>query len=382
MTLHDETAPRYEFGANWQKFVSESLTPERLQQARGHLLQRLQRADLAGLSFLDIGCGSGVHSLAALLSGARSIVSFDFDAAAVATTRQLWEQAGRPVHWTIQQGSILDRAFVQTLPLSDIVYAWGSLHHTGAMWDAIDQAVSRLTPDGVFYTALYASEMYVNPGTGVWKRIKQQYNASGPQRRRWLEWWCAWRFHVLPDLVRLRNPLQSLQRLRSGRGMEFWTDIRDWLGGWPMEFAAVPDTLAYLRERHDCRIVNLATGEGCAEYLFCPAGAHNWWQAVLATRPREPLPAAIQPVRGCAWQVAIPQLQADADDARHPRRSRWYLHEDGEPLTVQHATPRHIARYGGGRFRHWEDGVLFSTSDNSDPRSNGRCYELIRMESV
>lgn len=380
MTSLEDTTLRYEFGDNWQRFVSESLTAERLQQSQTHLLTRLQRPHLQELSFLDIGCGSGLHSLAAFLAGARSIVSFDYDPAAVATTRQMWKRAGQPDHWIVQQGSILDAAFVASLPVSDVVYAWGSLHHTGAMWPAVDLAVSRLAPDGVFYTALYASEVYVNPGTEYWKAVKRRYNAAGPRQRRLLEWWCAWRFHLLPELVRLRNPLRSFQKLASGRGMEFWTDIRDWLGGWPMEFAGVRETIDYLQQQHNCRLVNIATGDGCAEYLFCRSSAQNWWTDRLASRPVVSLTPPIRHITGRAYAVDLPELASEADDAADPRRSRWFLHEDGTPLSVQHASPRHIARYGAGRFRHWEQTLTFSTSDNTDPRTNQRQYELIRLE--
>lgn len=83
---------------------------------------------LSGLSFLDIGCGSGLSSLAAWRAGASPIVSFDYDPHSVAATRELHRQAGSPQNWTIMQGDALNTDFLRSLPPVDIVYSWGVLH--------------------------------------------------------------------------------------------------------------------------------------------------------------------------------------------------------------------------------------------------------------
>ena len=92
------------------------------------------------MTFLDVGCGSGLHSPAALTAGAKRIVSFDLDSDSVETSRRLWELVGKPKNWVICQGSILDHEFVTTLEPADIVYSWGVLHHTGDMWTALRYA--------------------------------------------------------------------------------------------------------------------------------------------------------------------------------------------------------------------------------------------------
>jgi 2-polyprenyl-6-hydroxyphenyl methylase/3-demethylubiquinone-9 3-methyltransferase len=57
--------------------------------------------------------------------------------------------------WQIMQGSVLDSAFMQQLPMADVVYSWGVLHHTGAMWPAIDAAAACVQADGLFAIAIY-----------------------------------------------------------------------------------------------------------------------------------------------------------------------------------------------------------------------------------
>ncbi len=125
----------FSFGRNWQDFVKRYLNPERETMATASLLEFLERKDLKDLSFLDIGCGSGLFSLAAYRLGAKRIVSVDVDPFAVECTTRLRQAIGSPKNWSILNGLILDRSCVAKLEPADIVYvwAWGSLHHTGAM---------------------------------------------------------------------------------------------------------------------------------------------------------------------------------------------------------------------------------------------------------
>ena len=88
------------------------------------------------LHFLDIGSGSGIHSLAALRLGAE-VTSFDYDADSVACTAEVRGRFGAGEKWRVEQGSALDAAYVESLGKFDVVYSWGVLHHTGAMWAGV-----------------------------------------------------------------------------------------------------------------------------------------------------------------------------------------------------------------------------------------------------
>jgi hypothetical protein len=52
------------------------------------------------------------------------------------------------------------------------------------------------------------------------------------------------------------------------------------------------------------------------------------------------------------------------------------LFENGVPLTCPHSFHDDIRSLGGGRFCHYGYYIYFSTSDNSDPRTNGRTYSF------
>ena len=75
---------RFEFGKNWSRFLS-LLDDTRIREAEESLRQMLGVESLSGLSFVDIGSGSGLFSLAARRLGAR-VHSFDYDPNSVACT--------------------------------------------------------------------------------------------------------------------------------------------------------------------------------------------------------------------------------------------------------------------------------------------------------
>src|SRR5574340_153449 len=112
---------RFGFGKNWAKFVEKHFNEEVLQKSKTDLLNFLKLEDLNGKIFLDIGCGSGLSSLAAYKAGAERICTFDYDPDSVMTTSKLKKWIGNPESWEVSQGSMLDDSYYARLEQADIV---------------------------------------------------------------------------------------------------------------------------------------------------------------------------------------------------------------------------------------------------------------------
>lgn len=263
MPSADDT--RYEFGENWTRFVNRNLNEERIQVAQKHLLDFMGRDDLKGLDFLDIGCGSGIHSLGAHLSGAGKIHSLDYDPNSVGATTMVREKVGNPDNWHVERGDVLDRAYIDSLGKWNFVYSWGVLHHTGDVWGAIDNAQSTVAPGGLFYVALYAEDVQTDPE--FWLRVKKEYNEAGALKRWRMEWWYVWVYIMNRRIWKLPELVRRIVRHRLTRGMSMFADIRDWLGGWPMEFTKDKDVETFLAER-GFKMTKIDAGEACTEFLF------------------------------------------------------------------------------------------------------------------
>src|SRR5436190_12394886 len=122
---NDTTSMRYAFGKNWAEFIEKKFSQSVVDDSRQHLAQFIRLETLKDLSFVDIGCGSGLHSLAAYQMQAGRVFSFDYDSDSVETTKKIHEYAGAPPNWGIEQGSVLDKDYMESLPKFDIVYSWG-----------------------------------------------------------------------------------------------------------------------------------------------------------------------------------------------------------------------------------------------------------------
>ncbi|MGH9469401.1 MAG: class I SAM-dependent methyltransferase [Terriglobia bacterium] len=259
----------FSFGRNWQRFIEQSLDANRERIAMNSITEFLELPDLEGQSFLDVGCGSGLFSLGALRLGARRITSFDVDPFSVRCCEELKRRAGDPAHWQVLHGSVLDEAFLAQVEKASVVYAWGSLHHTGEMWRAIRNAASLVDSRGLLYMAIY-NKVLGRKGSEFWLRVKKIYNRSSVVGKRALEAAHFFRNGLLRKLASFENPMTLFTQYSKDRGMSYWTDVRDWLGGYPYEFASVDEIFRYGTRDLGMNLVNLrATNTlGTNEFLF------------------------------------------------------------------------------------------------------------------
>jgi SAM-dependent methyltransferase len=249
-------------------------------------------AGLQGRRFLDIGSGSGLFSLAAYRLGAE-VTSFDYDADSVGCTQELRRREhASESRWQVEQGSVLDADYLASLGTYDVVYSWGVLHHTGQMWTAIDLASQRVAEQGTLWIALYNDQ-------GVWSRVWAGVKQLYVRLPSWLRPvyvvvvgfpWASTRVmakltarvlqlgfqglnggKVPPPMADRKAGLMASQRVR---GMHWWYDLVDWIGGFPFEVAKPDDVVAFLRDRGFVleQITTCGGNLGCNEFVFRRAG--------------------------------------------------------------------------------------------------------------
>ena len=261
---------RFSFGDNWLRYL-KVLDDRRIERAIDSLKSMLEVDDLRGKSFLDIGSGSGVFSLAARRLGAR-VVSFDYDPRAVACTQEVKRRYfDKDGEWRVLTGSALDEGFLASLGRFDVVYSWGVLHHTGNMWAALANVERNVAEGGKLFISLANDQ---GGPSKRWTSVKRMYNRCRALKSA---------FAVLVYLpLELRRFLASLARGRphayfsyvlnygENRGMSWWRDNIDWIGGYPFQVSKPEEILDFYRSRNYIllRMKTFGPGHGCNEYVF------------------------------------------------------------------------------------------------------------------
>ena len=266
-----ESGVRFEFGKNWSAFLSV-LDDERIVKAEESLKEMLECDSLEGTSFLDIGSGSGLFSLAAIRLGAK-VHSFDFDSSSFACTQELRNRYfPNDSTWRVEQGSALDTDYVTSLGKFDTVYSWGVLHHTGEMWRALENAVIPTKPGGKLFIAIYND---TGSQAKRWHWIKKTY-CRLPRMLKTPFTVAA----ILPDegksflksIITLKPMayIRSWTQYKNGRGMNRWHDIIDWVGGFPYEVATVDEIFDFYKSRGFTltKVKSGGVGLGCNEFVF------------------------------------------------------------------------------------------------------------------
>lgn len=253
-------ARRFGFGRNWNAFLSV-LNEERIRRAEESLRQMLGVENLKGRIFLDIGSGSGLFSLAAIRLGAQ-VQAFDYDEFSVGCGLQLRRAYGiDEARWHVEQASVLDLDYLDRLGTFDVVYSWGVLHHTGAMWQALANASGRVKNDGELFIAIYNDQGWISR---YWLAVKRIYNTN------FLGKGLMTLVHF-PYLFLARYLVRTFTgRLGVERGMSLWYDMHDWLGGLPFEVAS-PDAVVSFYRARGLELVNhryCGQRHGCNEFVF------------------------------------------------------------------------------------------------------------------
>ena len=258
----------FDFGENWNRYL-KVINQDLVDNSILDLIQIFGKDTVKDKTFCDIGCGSGIHSLSALILGAKHVTSFDINKKNIINTKSLIKNYWNSNNYNIVYGDILKNEI--TYNQYDIVYSWGVLHHTGEMNKAILNSMKFCKKDTILLLALYEKTIYCS----MWKVIKRFYNSSGNLSKKIL-------LHsynlikILSLLITFRNPYLYIKNYKSNRGMDFLYDQIDWIGGYPYESITKDELVSIIGdgfklEYHKIAkkgIIKSILGTGCSIYKF------------------------------------------------------------------------------------------------------------------
>jgi len=143
------------------------------------------------------------------------------------------------------------------------------------MWSAIRNACELVSANGKFYLAIYNKVEGRNGSEFLAEGEKTLQ--PGPDGRRNAHWnWptsCAIRPY--PNSY-ASGILFVLEEYSKGRGMSAYIDTRDWLGGYPYEFASADEIVRFCRAELGVRLVKVRTVNnlGVNEFFVSKVSAH------------------------------------------------------------------------------------------------------------
>lgn len=252
---------RFAFGENWTDFAIH-LRPEGYAKAKESVHQLA--GDLKGKTFLDVGSGSGLFAIAANALGAKKVLGFDLDPQAVSAAKNMidqvamWDNDIRKDDVEFKVESILNEGL--TTKQFDVVYSWGVLHHTGDMYKAFEAVTKLVAANGKLIIAVY-NKHFTSP---IWKAVKYTYVRSPLFVKKLIIYLILLLKVVVALLLRCEDP-----RKRK-RGMRFYNDIVDWVGGYPYEYASKSEVVEFF-ENQGFKLVkfnNTKGWTGCNEFIF------------------------------------------------------------------------------------------------------------------
>ncbi len=266
---HTRQVKMFEFGKNWSSF-SQTVSEEKIRHSETKLKSLV--GDLCGKTFLDIGCGSGLHTLAALRLGARSVLAIDVDQYSTNTAATLLNTHAESENYIIKTMSVFDLS-----PLEhgyfDVVYSWGVLHHTGDLPRALRSAAGMCIDGGLFAFSLYRRTWL----DWFWKLEKRWYMSTSATNQKIARDYYIRAFKVACFLSRLSFQ-DYVASYEEKRGMDFYHDVHDWLGGYPYESISHEEVECIMRSLgFSMKVANVRSGikyriglfgSGCDEYVY------------------------------------------------------------------------------------------------------------------
>jgi SAM-dependent methyltransferase len=243
-------------------YSENALDKRKVAAARDSFRVLTRGIQMQGVRFLDIGFGQGLALFLAAEAGA-NVYGIDLDPIcgdALEATHRFFPS--RPVP-RFEIASILDDGFVKEQQEGggfDVVHSWGVLHHTGDMAKAFRNAAVLVKPGGFLIISIY-NRHWTSP---LWRTVKYGFNHVA----RFMQAGIV--FALYPVFYFRARELSGTDDQLARRGMDIRHDVRDWLGGYPYEYASPTEVERAFSELGLVMIrCDLTRGfTGCNEFVF------------------------------------------------------------------------------------------------------------------
>lgn len=257
---------QFDFGENWVQFTERALTREKVKQAKNDFIRLTSGINLDNIYFLDVGFGQGLSLLIAKQLGCK-VLGCEINPKCIISLNKTMMHfpSIKTKEIPIVLGSILEKRILTKLKKRSeqgygIVHSWGVLHHTGNMKLAIENVSSLVQKNGYLILAIY-NKHWSSP---MWKIIKKIYGGSPFVIKKTIIY-LLYPFILVAKIIVLRkNPFEK------NRGMDFYYDTIDWIGGYPYEYASVEEisNLVNTFGFKLIRIIHTQVPTGCNQYVF------------------------------------------------------------------------------------------------------------------
>lgn len=366
------------------------------------------RKPLFGLKILEIGPGSDFGPQLLLASQGASVIVADrflarwdeeYHRPLYEMLLQRWDGPADAVKRCLSDGGYVnsgvqlleepaeDLSSIETASI-DLITSFAVLEHISNL-SAVVRELSRVSVPGAIayhgidmrYHAFFERPLeHLVPADDEFLRVAEPAFFEMGNRIRSSEFWAAFEAEGLEVVARVPTSVtkeayfqDALRRIRTGHSSyRFWpeTDLRI-------------DTAAFIlrKEATDGETVR-ERGRNARDLIAALKAAAITTPSNGADDPHVLVDVDCEHIAssgGFGWVHQLSQVQEN--DGGYGRWSELQLYEDDQPLGPSHTPHAEIQQHGGGRFTHWRHELYFSTSDNSDPRSNGRRYTVKVQES-